>query len=60
METNCPVCQYEECYPAETDEIEFYNDGTGHFYADYWCPCCKKYFRHCFNFRYVVDKEWNR
>lgn len=60
MNTNCPNCNYEECLPTETDEINFDNNRTGHFYADYWCPVCKKYFRHCFKFNYTITKEWNR
>ena len=60
MNTNCPNCNYEKCFPADEDEINFDSNGTGHFYADYWCPVCKKYFRHCFKFNYTITEEWNR
>lgn len=32
--TSCPYCHYEECYPAESDEIDFEEDDTGYYYID--------------------------
>lgn len=44
----CPKCGY-ECYPYDTDEIDFSPNGTGHYYFYCYCKNCDKNFKQCYD-----------
>lgn len=56
----CPECVKEDidmaydCYIYDTDEIEFCDDGTGHYRAYCRCARCKKDFVMWASFNYTV------
>ena len=56
----CPECVKEDidmahdCYIYDTDEIEFCDDGTGHYSVYCRCARCKKDFVMWASFNYTV------
>ena len=56
----CPCCQSQNCYEYNTDEIEFNENGNGHYYVDCYCVDCKKNFRLCVNFDYFITQSYIR
>lgn len=60
VDVQCPRCDSFDTNIYSTDEIEFYPDGTGHYYADMICRDCRHAFRMCYNFTYQITKSWVR
>ena len=59
-EINCPKCGHFDCHYSQTDELEFSPDGKGYYYGYCWCPECKQNFKHYFEFKYEITREWSR
>ena len=57
-EISCPYCGKERGYTVSTDEIEFCDDGTGHYFADVYCPDCGKGHRKYWRFKYEITERW--
>lgn len=51
---DCPNCGSDNTYSYSTDEIEFCNDGTGHYYIDCECKDCNQGFRRYIHFKYQI------
>ena len=51
----CPKCKSENWYQYSTDEIDFCEDGTGHYRFDIHCNDCGKESRVSFDFEYQVQ-----
>lgn len=59
-DSTCPKCgNSDNWYQYDTDEIEFSFDGTGHYYINCHCNNCNNRWRQCYEFKYVITKEWN-
>lgn len=56
----CPHCGGDDVVIYGTDEIEFDNNNTGHYYVDCFCKDCQKYFRLYLEFNYTITKGWTR
>ena len=56
----CPKCDNDDCYPYDTDEIDFSSDGTGHYYVYCYCKNCDRNFKQCYEFKYEITKEWSK
>lgn len=54
--TICPYCNNENCPIIDTDEIEFEDNGTGHYFIDSYCPECEAYFRIYTHFKYEITE----
>lgn len=57
----CPNCQNDsESYEFNTDEIEFTECGTGHYYTYCRCKNCGETYKLCAEFEYNITKSWTR
>ena len=54
----CPNCKSDNCYHYNTDEIEFSNEGTGHYFIDCQCIDCNHCFRLRAFFKYTITDIW--
>ena len=55
----CPKCG-ESAYSHSTDEIDFEQDGTGHYYVDCSCKNCGHDFRLYTKFNYTITESLTR
>lgn len=54
----CPYCKSDNCYHYNTDEIEFSDEGIGHYFIDCHCRDCKKGFRLKTFFKYTIIESY--
>ena len=50
----CPKCNGNDTYTYSDDEIDFHNDGTGHYNVDCACKTCGHNFRLYTEFKYEI------
>lgn len=56
----CPKCNSEDVYAHSTDEIDFEDDGNGHYFVDCRCRECESGFRLYTFFKYEVVRSYAR
>ena len=54
----CPYCKSDNCYHYDTDEIEFSEEGTGHYFIDCHCKDCDHTFRLRTFFKYTITDSY--
>ena len=52
----CPYCGSDDFYIFGTDEIEFEDDGSGHYRPECTCEDCHKSYRTYIKFNYEVKE----